>query len=391
MRLRHPGEEVANIRDCNPNLSEVLFLFMGTGVSLGGFLWLVLGSYQQLRQAVGGWIIDRGWYWLGEPGPIWLMAVYPKQREVFRWFDFFLISGYMLAWTVLTTVVLSAATAAAAALSGRLGGDADFRRRFIELGYQFLPVAMVSLLLGLGGDLFRNLQSLGLTTFGIAIVKGALFLGGIAWSIGLGDRILARQAVPLRIRGPPLSAGVLGSFAIGAAWYPAIFAGCSRLAASSLQYVPSGRGIPVNSIDGGKDVRTADTVLVRRITAALAVGAVLCSNFAWAGEQPAGEPLDKNGVRIIAVYLQPVEMEPAMPDQNPGRAISTLRPTSTPFRKIPMAFPRTLQRIPYLSITYKLNKREAPGAHPARCSRWSRTTVPTTARTSSSTDRAPMF
>jgi hypothetical protein len=153
------------------------------------------------------------------------MAVYPEQREVFRWFDFFLISGYMLAWTALATAVLGGMTALAAWLSGRLGGDSNFRRRFVELGYQFLPVAMVSLLLGLGGDLFLGLRLLGLGASGIALVKLLLFFGGIVWSIGLGNRLLARQSVAARWRWLALVPGVLGSLAIGAAWYPAIFAG----------------------------------------------------------------------------------------------------------------------------------------------------------------------
>jgi hypothetical protein len=60
LRLRRPGEEIAGIRDHHPNLSEVLFLFMGTGAALGGFLWLVLGSYQTLRRAIGDWAIEHG-------------------------------------------------------------------------------------------------------------------------------------------------------------------------------------------------------------------------------------------------------------------------------------------------------------------------------------------
>jgi hypothetical protein len=223
LKLRLPGSEVSNIRDHNPSLSEILFLFMGTGVSLGGFLWLVLDSYQQLRQALGGWIIDHGWYGLGEPGPIWLMAVYPDEREVFRWFDFLLISGYMLAWMLIATALLGGATALAVYLSGRLGGDGSFRRRFVELGYQFLPVAMVSLLLGLGSELFLSLRFLGFGAFAIALVKALLFIGGILWSLGVGERLLARQSVPRARRWLALLPGMLGSLAIGAAWYPAIF------------------------------------------------------------------------------------------------------------------------------------------------------------------------
>lgn len=222
-RLRHLGEEVAAIRDHNPNLTEVMFVFMGTGAALGGFLWLVLDSYQQLRRWVGDWVIDQGWYWFGKPGPVWLMAVYPNEREVFRWLDFFMISGYMLAWTVLMTAILSAVTATGAWLSGRVGGDSNFSRRFIELGYQFLPVAMVSLLLGLGSKLFAGLEGLGAGPAPISFIKGVLFFGGCLWSLRLGERLLARQGVAWHRRWLAMIPGLLGSAAVGAAWYPAVF------------------------------------------------------------------------------------------------------------------------------------------------------------------------
>lgn len=223
LRLRRPGAEIEDVRDHHPNLSEVLFLFMGTGAALGGFLWLVLDSYQRLRQAVGNWAIDHDWFWLGEPGPLWLMAVYPERREVLRWLDFLLITGYMLGWLVLITAVLAAATAVGAWASGRSGGDGSFRRRFTELGYQHAPIAMVSLLIGLGGGLFRNLTGLGVTPPTIALVKGALFLAGLLWSLHLGQRLLARQGVPPRRRPLVLIPGALGSLTVGAAWYTAIF------------------------------------------------------------------------------------------------------------------------------------------------------------------------
>ncbi len=222
LRLRPPGEEVAAIREHNGNLSEVLFLFTGTGAALGGFLWLVLESYQTLRTVLGNWVIDREWYWLGEPGPMWLMAVYPHEREVLRWFDFFLISGYMMSWMAIITATLAAATAAATWLARRAGGDAPFGRGFVELGYQFLPVAMVSLLLGLGGDLFEALGSLGLGADGISLFKQTLFIGAVLWSLGLGWRLLARQGVPVSARWLPLLPSALGSLAVATAWYLAI-------------------------------------------------------------------------------------------------------------------------------------------------------------------------
>jgi polyferredoxin len=223
LRFRLPGSEIAAIRDHNPNLSEVMFLFTGTGAALGGFLWLILDSYQTLRQTAGDWAINHGWYWLGEPGSVWLMAAYPEEREVFRWLDFFLISGYMLAWTAVMTIVMGAATAAAAWLSGRLGGDRRFSERFIELGYQFLPVSMVSLLLGLGSKLFAGLAELGADSATIAGLKAVLFAAGGLWSLRLGMGLLVRQGVPARMRWLPMIPTLLGTGAVGVAWYPAVF------------------------------------------------------------------------------------------------------------------------------------------------------------------------
>jgi hypothetical protein len=154
---------------------------------------------------------------------MWLMAVYPHEREVLRWFDFFLVSGYMMSWMAIITAALAAATAAATWLARRAGGDAPFGRGFVELGYQFLPVAMASLLLGLGGDLFQALGSLGLGTVGISFFKGTLVLGAVSWSLGLGWRLLARQGVSASALWLPLLPGALGSLTIAAAWYPAIF------------------------------------------------------------------------------------------------------------------------------------------------------------------------
>ncbi|WP_448191200.1 4Fe-4S binding protein [Azospirillum sp. sgz301742] len=224
LKLRAPGAEIETVAAHNPSLSEVLFLFMGTGVALGGFLWLVLPSYQNLRMAVGDWGIDHGWYWLGEAGPSWLMAVYPERREVFRWLDFILIVGYMLSWLAALTATLSATTAASAWLSARLApGVAGVRARFVQLGYQYAPVAMVSLLLGLGSGLFDTLALLGLKPAAVLGAKGLVFALGALWSLRLGDRLLAAQGVPATWRWLPLLPGALGSFAIGAAWYPALF------------------------------------------------------------------------------------------------------------------------------------------------------------------------
>ncbi len=222
LALHHPGAEIEEIGRRNANMSEVMFLFLGAGVALGGFLWLVLDSYQEFRLWTATTAIRNGILWIGESGPSWLMAVYPQEREVFRWVDFLTITIYMASVMLLITAALSATTALSAWLSGRLGGHGDFRRRFVELGYQAAPVAMVSLLLGLGGELFGTLAALGMPADAIRLLKLALFVGGLMWSLHLGRRILAGQGVPATRSWLPLLAGSGGALLLGAAWYRAI-------------------------------------------------------------------------------------------------------------------------------------------------------------------------
>jgi hypothetical protein len=221
LRLRHPGEEIEQIRDHNPNPYEVWFLFLGTGIALGGFLWLVLPQYGRIRQSIGEWFIEHGHYWIGESGPWWLMSVHPERREVFNWLDFGTIIGFMVVVMVLLTALLAITTWLSAWLAGHVQGDRTLSQRFTELGYQYAPVAMVSLVIGLGATLFQPLNSIDAAAPGLA--KGALFVAGLLWSLWLGDRILKRQGVKANTRWLPLLPGALGSLAVGAAWWPGIF------------------------------------------------------------------------------------------------------------------------------------------------------------------------
>ncbi|BAO43754.1 polyferredoxin [Thiolapillus brandeum] len=221
LRLRKPGEEIENIQKHHANLWEVGFLFMGTGIALGGFLWLVLPQYQWLRQRVGEWFVDHEIYWIGDTGPWWLMSVHPERREVFNWLDFFTIVGFMLACMLAITVILSLTTAAASWLSMKLGSQRGFRQSFTELGYQYAPVAMISLVIGLGAALFDPLSLL--HEAAPRMVKLALFLTSIAWSLWLSWRILGNQQITPVKRALPLIPGLLGSLAVGAAWWPGIF------------------------------------------------------------------------------------------------------------------------------------------------------------------------
>lgn len=221
--LRGFGSEIERIRSHRANFAEAWMLFLDTGIALGGFLWLILPQYQRLRQGVAEWAIARDWAWLFESGPSWLMSVHPQRGEVFWWLDFFMIIAFMTGFMALVAAVLGSLTAAAAWLSGRMGGDATARQRFTELGYQYAPVAMVSLIVGLGSGLFDPIALTPLGPTGAQAAKGLLFMLGAAWSVWLGARILARQGVSAGRRWLPLLPGVLGSALVGLAWWPAIF------------------------------------------------------------------------------------------------------------------------------------------------------------------------
>ncbi|SMF26635.1 4Fe-4S binding protein [Tistlia consotensis] len=217
LRFRAPGAEVADIARHHPSPSEIWFLFLGTGVSLGGFLWLVLPEYQGLRFALVSWIIDNGYTWLGEPGPAWLVSVHPEAREVFTWLDFFLISGWMVAVMLSLTAVLAVLQAAAAWLAGRLGAAGGFRERFVALSYQLTPPAMVSLLLGLGIDLFKLVPA-----GAAAPVKIAALAIAVAWGAWLGRRILGRMGLAGSRAALAMVPGLAAGLSVAAAWWPAV-------------------------------------------------------------------------------------------------------------------------------------------------------------------------
>lgn len=223
LQLRRPGIEIEHIRAHRANPTEAWFLFLDTGVALGAFLWLVLPHYQQWRQALGALAIERRWDWLLEVGSPLLVSVHPARAEVFLWLDFVMIVGFMLACMAALTVLLAAATSASARLAGLVGGDGSFGQRFTELGYQYAPVAMMSLVIGLGGMLFEPIRETPLGLAGMQAIKGALFLVGVLWSVWLADRILLRQGIAASRRWLPLLPGLAGNIAVGVAWWPAIF------------------------------------------------------------------------------------------------------------------------------------------------------------------------
>lgn len=222
IRTRLPGSEAANVRDHHPHGSDIWFLFLGTGTAIGGFLWLVMPQYQVIRQALAVWAINHEWLAFLSPGPGWLMSVHPAGREVFTWLDFSMITGFMLATAAAFAAALSACTALGSLVAGWLGADRGFRTRFLELAYQYLPVAMVSLVIGLGSELFAMLEQ-GIGAGATRALEVGLFSAGIVWSLVIGRHLLQRQGLAGIRLAVALVPSLLGCAMAGLAWWPALF------------------------------------------------------------------------------------------------------------------------------------------------------------------------
>lgn len=218
--LRAPGKEIEQIEQSNANGYEVLFIFLANGLALGGFLWLVLNVYQVVRQNVGGWFIDHGWYGIGNAGPAWLMSVHPAQGQAYNWLDFIMIVGFMLSYMLASLLVLSLCTYLSAIA---VTSSVKIKERFIRLGYVYAPVAMMSIVIGLGEKLFGFFVVHGVSDTSSGVIKGVLLLSGLVWSIYIawiqtgklsgnsGSRLIAM--LPL----------IIGIICIVMAWYPSIF------------------------------------------------------------------------------------------------------------------------------------------------------------------------
>jgi len=90
--------------------------------------------------------------------------------------------------------------------------------------------------------------------------------------------------------------------------------------------------------------------------AALSLGALLASGVTTisAGEQPIGDPVEKNGMEIAAVYLQPTMMEPMLPGM--GKADIHLEADIHALKGNNNGFGEG-EWMPYLDISYTITKK----------------------------------
>lgn len=207
LNLRRPGKEIEEIGRREPDVWEVLFLFGATGLALGAFYWTDSDMYTYYRGFLGNTFIDWGYGSLiGQSGPWWVMVNYPWAGETFNWLDFISIATFMLGTMVAVTGVLLMLLICSALIPRE---RAEYWNRAVSAGYAYAPVALVSLVLGLGAMLFEPLGNAG------KLMQAALFMAGAAWSVYLS----------IKIQGARMSAlpNILGIGLVAWLWYSVIF------------------------------------------------------------------------------------------------------------------------------------------------------------------------
>ncbi|MCL9782417.1 4Fe-4S binding protein [Vibrio sp. S4M6] len=157
LTLRAPASEIEYIDRHSPCSSELAFIWFAPGLAIAGFIWSSSPLYAQFRQALGEWAMNHQWMGMFSQGPAWLMNQNAAIDQHYLWLDFVSISLFMLGFAALMALILFALSLAGAAL---LKNDVrtSWIHRLTTFGYQFSPLAMLCILLGLGSTLISSLH-----------------------------------------------------------------------------------------------------------------------------------------------------------------------------------------------------------------------------------------
>ena len=195
INLRRPGKEIEEIRGREPDIYEVIFLFLATGLALGGFHWLVNPFYIKFKMAVGTLLLNMGLgEFIGRSGPWWVMVNYPERGDVFNWLDFISVASFMLSSMLLFGGILFFLTILSSVLLRE--EDKSIMEKVSIIGYTYTPVALLSLILGLGAELFSLSHLVGLGDGTVKVIKLLILSVGVIWSLYLSYRLTNRQLLP---------------------------------------------------------------------------------------------------------------------------------------------------------------------------------------------------
>jgi 4Fe-4S binding domain len=178
LALRSPDAEILAHDPERGSRWEVALLVFGVlGIALGAFQWSASPWFVAVKQDVATWLVGRGWMWpLSSEVPWWLLTHYPEKNDVFTWLDGAMILAYIGATAVVVSAWIGAWLAAGAAVA---------RVSAWRLGYALVPLAGVSVFIGLSALTVTLLRAEGLPMHWAGWARAGLLMLGMAWSARL--------------------------------------------------------------------------------------------------------------------------------------------------------------------------------------------------------------
>lgn len=210
---RSPNSEVLALKLNDVSRWEAMTMVFGVfGIALGAFQWSASPWFASLKTVIATWLIEHDMTaLLANNAPWWLLTHYPEANDTFTWLDGILIVAYMAATAALIgTWILGWLRVAQASI--RTPGA------MWRLTYSLIPLAGVTVFVGLSLLTVTMLRAEGLTLAWVMPVRWLLIGLAVAWSawLALGQ---IRQTVtsPLR-KATALLAALVAMSIVPAAW-----------------------------------------------------------------------------------------------------------------------------------------------------------------------------
>jgi hypothetical protein len=182
---RSPNEEILSLKDTQASRWEAILLVYGVlGIALGAFQWSASPWFVALKQGIAGWMVEHGFLaLLQDNAPWWLLTHYPEVNDAFTWLDGLLILFYIgaTALTVGSWILLWLRVA-----------QTILRRAGLmwRLAYSLVPLAGVSVFLGLSLLTVTLLRAEGLVLLWVAPARVVLLALAAVWSGWLAARMI---------------------------------------------------------------------------------------------------------------------------------------------------------------------------------------------------------
>jgi len=185
LEARSPNAEVTTLRERDISRGDALLLVYGIfGIALGAFQWSANPWFVALKLNVATWLIEHNRLALLADGiPWWLLTHYPEANDVFSWLDGLLIVFYIAVSAIFVgSWILLWLRAAAELLANRVSPW--------HLAYSLIPLAGITVFLGLSQLTATILRAEGLILSWVPSARVALLLFGFLWSALLAWKIL---------------------------------------------------------------------------------------------------------------------------------------------------------------------------------------------------------